>query len=50
MFLKEFFEKDNFERSQQRTTECTASDLTKAKITLDTVITMVSEYCDKPFM
>uniref|UniRef100_A0A8C2DA71 Phenylalanine--tRNA ligase beta subunit n=1 Tax=Cyprinus carpio TaxID=7962 RepID=A0A8C2DA71_CYPCA len=29
--------------------ECTATDLTKAKITLDMVVTMFSEYCDEPF-
>ena len=29
--------------------ECTATDLTKAKIVLDMVVTMFSEYCDKPF-
>ena len=29
--------------------ECTATDLTKANIVLDTVITMFSEYCAKPF-
>ncbi|KAJ3436645.1 phenylalanine--tRNA ligase beta subunit [Anaeramoeba flamelloides] len=29
--------------------ECTALDLTKAKITLNTVITMFSEYCSEPF-
>lgn len=29
--------------------ECTATDLTKAKIVLDMVITMFSEYCEKPF-
>mmetsp|Transcript_22612 Transcript_22612/g.50295 ORF Transcript_22612/g.50295 Transcript_22612/m.50295 type:complete len:646 (-) Transcript_22612:80-2017(-) len=29
--------------------ECTATDLTKANIVLDTVVTMFSEYCDKPY-
>ncbi|KAF4104415.1 phenylalanine--tRNA ligase beta subunit [Onychostoma macrolepis] len=29
--------------------ECTATDLTKAKVTLDMVVTMFSEYCDEPF-
>ncbi|KAM3616623.1 uncharacterized protein V6R79_021006 [Siganus canaliculatus] len=29
--------------------ECTATDLTKAKIVLDTMVTMFSEYCSKPF-
>lgn len=29
--------------------ECTATDLTKAKIVLDTVVTLFSEYCSKPF-
>lgn len=29
--------------------ECTATDLTKAKIVLDMCITMFSEYCDQPF-
>ena len=29
--------------------ECTATDLTKANIVLDTVVTMFSEYCAKPF-
>ncbi|KAJ3427599.1 phenylalanine--tRNA ligase beta subunit [Anaeramoeba flamelloides] len=29
--------------------ECTALDLTKAKITLNTVISMFSEYCSEPF-
>lgn len=29
--------------------ECTATDLTKAKITLDILVTMFSEYCEKPF-
>lgn len=29
--------------------ECTATDLTKANIVLDTVITMFSEYCAQPF-
>lgn len=29
--------------------ECTATDLTKANIVLDTMVTMFSEYCAKPF-
>uniref|UniRef100_A0AAY4DER0 Phenylalanine--tRNA ligase beta subunit n=1 Tax=Denticeps clupeoides TaxID=299321 RepID=A0AAY4DER0_9TELE len=29
--------------------ECTATDLTKAKIVLDMMVTMFSEYCAKPF-
>ena len=29
--------------------ECTATDLTKANIVLDTVVTMFSEYCSEPF-
>ena len=29
--------------------ECTATDLTKANIVLDTVVTMFSEYCSDPF-
>merc|ERR1712130_1091542 len=29
--------------------EITATDLTKASIVLDTLITMFSQYCDKPF-
>lgn len=29
--------------------ECTATDLTKANIVLDTMITMFSEYCSKPY-
>merc|ERR1719210_3224669 len=29
--------------------ECTATDLTKANITLNTVCAMFSEYCTKPF-
>ena len=29
--------------------ECTATDLTKANIVLDTVVTMFSEHCAKPF-
>ena len=29
--------------------ECTATDLHKARITLDTVVTMFSEYCQKKF-
>jgi len=29
--------------------ECTATDLTKAKVVLNTVVTMFSEYCEEPF-
>jgi len=29
--------------------ECTATDLTKAKVVLDTIVTMFSEYCETPF-
>uniref|UniRef100_A0AAY5EXZ0 Phenylalanine--tRNA ligase beta subunit n=1 Tax=Electrophorus electricus TaxID=8005 RepID=A0AAY5EXZ0_ELEEL len=29
--------------------ECTATDLTKAKIVLDMIVTMFSEHCDQPF-
>ena len=29
--------------------ECTATDLTKAKIVLNTVVTMFSEYCEDKF-
>jgi phenylalanyl-tRNA synthetase beta chain len=29
--------------------ECTATDLTKAKIVLNTVVTMFSSYCKVPF-
>lgn len=29
--------------------EATATDLTKAKVVLDTLVTMFSEYCEKPF-
>lgn len=29
--------------------ECTATDLTKAKVVLDTVVTMFSQHCTKPF-
>jgi phenylalanyl-tRNA synthetase beta chain len=29
--------------------ECTGTDLTKCNIVLDTVVTMFSEYCEKPF-
>ncbi|MBN3295699.1 phenylalanine--tRNA ligase beta subunit [Amia ocellicauda] len=29
--------------------ECTATDLTKAKIALDMIVTMFSEYCEEPF-
>uniref|UniRef100_A0A4W3JK76 Phenylalanine--tRNA ligase beta subunit n=1 Tax=Callorhinchus milii TaxID=7868 RepID=A0A4W3JK76_CALMI len=28
--------------------ECTATDRTKAKVVLDTIVTMFSEYCEKP--
>ncbi|XP_062505124.1 phenylalanine--tRNA ligase beta subunit-like [Corticium candelabrum] len=30
--------------------ECTATDLTKAKIVLDTLVTMFSQYCEEPFV
>ncbi|KAG2427283.1 hypothetical protein HXX76_012479 [Chlamydomonas incerta] len=30
--------------------ECTATDLTKAKVVLNTVVTMFSEYCSQPFV
>nr|KAG5691848.1 hypothetical protein BaRGS_033452 [Batillaria attramentaria] len=30
--------------------ECTATDLNKAKIVLDMLVTMFSEYCEKPFI
>ncbi|KAK7476536.1 hypothetical protein BaRGS_00032216 [Batillaria attramentaria] len=30
--------------------ECTATDLNKAKIVLDILVTMFSEYCEKPFI
>ncbi|XP_073437226.1 phenylalanine--tRNA ligase beta subunit [Dendrobates tinctorius] len=30
--------------------ECTATDLTKAKIVLDIMVTMFSEYCSQPFI
>lgn len=30
--------------------ECTATDLTKAKVVLDTIVTMFSEYCETPFL
>eukprot|EP00933_Yihiella_yeosuensis_P030614 TRINITY_DN24237_c0_g1_i1.p1 TRINITY_DN24237_c0_g1~~TRINITY_DN24237_c0_g1_i1.p1 ORF type:complete len:629 (-),score=136.45 TRINITY_DN24237_c0_g1_i1:88-1974(-) len=30
--------------------ECTATDLTKAKVVLNTVVSMFAEYCDKPFL
>ncbi len=29
--------------------ECTGTDLTKAGIVLNTMVTMFSEYCSKPF-
>lgn len=29
--------------------ECTATDLTKAGVVLDTVVAMFSEYCSEPF-
>uniref|UniRef100_A0A8C0IIC3 Phenylalanine--tRNA ligase beta subunit n=1 Tax=Bubo bubo TaxID=30461 RepID=A0A8C0IIC3_BUBBB len=29
--------------------ECTGTDITKAKIVLDIIVTMFSEYCEKPF-
>ncbi|XP_033763908.1 LOW QUALITY PROTEIN: phenylalanine--tRNA ligase beta subunit-like [Pecten maximus] len=29
--------------------ECTATDLTKAKVVIDTLVAMFCEYCDKPF-
>ncbi len=29
--------------------ECTATDLTKAKVVLNTVVTMFAEYCATPF-
>ncbi|KAJ5074970.1 phenylalanyl-tRNA synthetase beta chain and leucine-rich repeat-containing protein [Anaeramoeba ignava] len=29
--------------------ECTATDITKAKIVLDTIIAMFSQYCEEPF-
>lgn len=29
--------------------ECTATDVTKAKVVLNTVVTMFSEYCSQPF-
>uniref|UniRef100_A0A803VZ72 Phenylalanine--tRNA ligase beta subunit n=1 Tax=Ficedula albicollis TaxID=59894 RepID=A0A803VZ72_FICAL len=29
--------------------ECTGTDITKAKIVLDVIVTMFSEYCEKPF-
>ncbi|CAB4065380.1 FARSB [Lepeophtheirus salmonis] len=29
--------------------ECTATDLVKAQVVLDTIVTMFSEYCSKPF-
>jgi phenylalanyl-tRNA synthetase beta chain len=30
--------------------ECTANDLTKAHVVLNTVVAMFSEYCDVPFV
>lgn len=30
--------------------ECTATDLTKAKIVLNTVCAMFSEYCEQPYV
>lgn len=30
--------------------ECTATDLTKAKIVLDTIVTLFSQHCSKPFV
>jgi len=30
--------------------ECTATDLTKAKMVLDVMVTMFSEYCAQPFV
>ncbi|XP_052286915.1 phenylalanine--tRNA ligase beta subunit-like [Dreissena polymorpha] len=30
--------------------ECTATDLTKARIVLDTVVTMFGQYCEQPFV
>lgn len=30
--------------------ECTATDLTKAKVVLNTVVCMFSEYCSQPFV
>ncbi|XP_040306284.1 phenylalanine--tRNA ligase beta subunit [Herpailurus yagouaroundi] len=30
--------------------ECTGTDFTKAKIVLDVIVTMFSEYCENPFM
>lgn len=30
--------------------ECTATDLTKAKIVLDTLVAMFSQYCEEPFI
>jgi phenylalanyl-tRNA synthetase beta chain len=29
--------------------ECTATDLTKAKVVLNTMVTMISEYCSTAF-
>ena len=29
--------------------ECTATDLTKANVVLNTMIAMFSQYCEKPF-
>lgn len=30
--------------------ECTATDVNKAKIVLDTLVTMFSQYCAEPYM
>lgn len=30
--------------------ECTAIDLTKAKVVLDTLVTIFSQYCRRPFV
>lgn len=30
--------------------ECTATDLTKANVVLNTMVTMFSQYCKSPFM
>ena len=29
--------------------ECTATDLTKARVVLNTLVCMFAEYCDRPF-
>ena len=29
--------------------ECTATDLNKARVVLDTIVTMFSEYCERPY-